>query len=174
MSLIFIKRATRRDLSTIMALIDHAKEQLKAAGSPQWQDGYPDLATLTADVDAQHCWLLDVDGQVAGTATMIIGDDPNYQHIEDGQWQNNQEPYATIHRIAIGPGFRGQHLSHYFFSNLISAAYREGVRNFRVDTHQQNQQMQAIATTFGYKYRGTIYVDDGPNGARRAYELNLD
>jgi len=175
MSLIFIKRATLRDLPAIMAIIDHAKAQLKAAGSPQWQDGYPDAAALKKDVDGQQCWLLVVDGQVAGTATMIIGDEPSYVNIEDGQWQNNQDPYATIHRIAIGAGFGGQHLSHYFFSNLISQAYHEGVRNFRMDTHAQNQQLQAIARSFGYKHRGTIYVTEQTSDASRlAFELNLD
>ena len=71
----------------------------------------------------------------------------------------------------------GQHLSHYFFSNLISAAYRDGIRNFRIDTHDLNKRMQAIVTSFGYAFRGKIYVDEPAenpeDNARRAYELNL-
>lgn len=177
MSLIYIKRATRAALPEIMAIITNAKALLKADGSPQWQDGYPDTATLTRDIMAQQCWLLMVDDQIAGTATMITADDPNYHEIFGGQWQNTTDPYATIHRIAIGQGFAGQHLSHFFFSNLISAAYQAGVRNFRIDTHDLNKRMQAIATGFGYEYRGKIYVDEPAanheDNARRAYELNL-
>lgn len=37
--------------------------------------------------------------------------------------------------------------------------------------------MQAVVTSFGYQYRGKIYVDepaeDHEDNARRAYELNL-
>lgn len=177
MSLIYIKRATQAALPTIMQIIDHAKAQLKADGSPQWQDGYPDAATLTQDISAQQCWLLMVDGQIAGTATMIIGNDANYREILNGDWQNTTDPYATVHRIAIGAGFGGQHLSHFFFSNLISQAYRDGIRNFRIDTHDLNKRMQAVVTGLGYQYRGKIYVDEPAenheDNARRAYELNL-
>jgi len=177
MSLIYIKRATPAALPAIMTIIDHAKAQLKADGSPQWQDGYPDTATLKRDIAAQQCWLLMVGDAIAGTATVVVGDDANYHEILNGAWQNNVDPYATIHRIAIGDGFGGQHLSHFFFSNLISAAYRDGIRNFRIDTHELNKRMQAIATKFGYQYRGTIYVDEPAvnheDNARRAYELNL-
>ena len=177
MSLVYIKRATLTALPQIMAIIDHAKAQLKADGSPQWQDGYPDTATLTQDISAQQCWLLMVDDQIAGTATMITGNDANYREIQNGAWINTTDPYATVHRIAIGPGFGGQHLSHYFFSNLISQAYRDGVRNFRIDTHDLNKRMQAVVTSLGYQYRGKIYVaepaKDPEDNARRAYELNL-
>lgn len=177
MSLIYIKRAMPADLPAIMPIIVNAKALLKADGSPQWQDGYPDTATIQRDIAAQQCWLLMVGDQVAGTATMIVADDPNYHDITGGQWANTTDPYATIHRIAIGAGYAGQHLSHQFFSNLISAAYRDGIRNFRIDTHALNKRMQAIVTSFGYQHRGKIYVDEPAanheDNARLAYELNL-
>lgn len=177
MSLIYIKRATDRDLPAIMGIITEAQALLKKDGSPQWQNGYPDKAALHQDIMAQQCWVLMVGDQVAGTATMIVAEDPNYLEITGGQWQNVTDPYATIHRIAIGSAFGGQHLSHFFFSNLISAAYRDGIRNFRIDTHDLNKRMQAIATNFGYQYRGKIYVAEPAvnheDNARRAYELNL-
>lgn len=168
MSLIYIRQAQPADIPAIMPIIAHAKAQLKASGSPQWQDGYPNESAIATDIDQQNSWILLVDGQIAGTAALIVGDDPNYHQI-DGAWANTTDPYATIHRIALGAGFTGKHLSHYFFSNLLSVAYQAGVRNFRVDTHAMNQQMQALATSLGYQYRGLINA----NGVRRAYELNL-
>lgn len=177
MSLIYIKRAVQSDLPAIMTIIDHAKAMLKKDGSPQWQDGYPDPATLRQDISAQQCWLLMVDDVIAGTATMIVGNDGNYTEIWDGAWHNEVDPYATIHRIAIGDGFAGQHLSYFFFSNLISAAYHDGVRNFRIDTHALNKRMQAVVGRVGYQHRGKIYVDEPAenheDNARLAYELNL-
>ncbi len=47
-----------------------------------------------------------VDDVIAGTATMIVGNDGNYTEIWDGAWHNEVDPYATIHRIAIGDGLR--------------------------------------------------------------------
>lgn len=45
MSSIYIKRAQITDLNEIMNIISQAQAMLKADGSPQWQNGYPDTAT---------------------------------------------------------------------------------------------------------------------------------
>ena len=174
MSLIYLRQATLADLPTIMPIIANAKALLKADGSPQWQDGYPDEAAITADINNQQSWLLIVDGQVAGTAAQVVGDNADYHEITGTSWQNTTDTYATIHRIALNSAFAGQHLSHYFFSNLISQAYQTGIHNFRIDTHNMNKRMQAIAASFGYQYRGIIHVSEPGDNARRAYELNLD
>lgn len=174
MSNIYMRSAQPTDLNQIMTIIDQAKALLKADGSSQWQDGHPDRATLTEDIAQHHCWVLIVNGQLAGTATLIVGEEPTYQEIQAGNWADTQHPYATFHRIALSAAFRGERLSDYFFSNLISQAYQQGVRHLRIDTHEQNQRMQHIVGTFGYQYRGIIYVNPTPDGKRLAYELNLD
>lgn len=177
MSSIYIRHAQAPDLKEIMNIINQAKEMLKKDGSPQWQGGYPDTATLKNDIMAQQCWLLIVDGKIAGTATLIVADDPNYREITNGQWKNNTDPYATIHRIAISGDFAGQHLGKIFISNLISYSYQNGVHNFRIDTHKLNTRMQHLATSSGYVHRGKIYVDEPADNhednARLAFELNL-
>ena len=118
-----------------------------------------------------------VAGNVAGTATLIVADDPNYHEITNGHWVNTTDPYATIHRIAISTAHAGEHLGKLFVSNLISHSYQNGIRNFRIDTHELNQRMQVLATSTGYEHRGKIYVDEPAenheDNARRAYELNL-
>jgi len=177
MSSIYIKHAQVSDLNEIMNIISQAQATLKADGSPQWQSGYPDAATLKNDIMAQQCWLLMVDGKIAGTATLIVADDPNYRVITDGNWHNDTDPYATIHRIALNSDYTGQHLSKIFVSNLISHSYQNGIHNFRIDTHKLNKRMQALATSTGYVHRGKIYVDEPADNhednARLAYELNL-
>lgn len=177
MSLIYIRKATNKDLPDIMNIINEAKALLKADGSVQWQGGYPNEEILTKDIAAMQCFVLMVDQKVAGTATLIIGNEPSYDEISGGAWNNTTDPYATIHRIAIGKAFAGQHLSHFFLSNLISAAYAQGVRNFRIDTHAVNKRLQAMAKGFGYIHRGKIYVDEPAenheDNARLAFELNL-
>jgi len=156
-----------------MEIIADAKALLKADGSPQWQDGYPDEAAIRRDIMAQQSWILMVGNQIAGTAAQVIGDDANYHEITGTGWQNNDDPYATIHRIALSKAVAGQQLRHYFVSALLGTAYQDGIRNFRIDTHQLNQRMQAIATSLGYQFRGIVHVAEPGDNARRAYELNL-
>ena len=51
MSLIYIRQAAKNDLDQIMPIINEAKKFLKQDGTPQWQSGYPDLKTITADIE---------------------------------------------------------------------------------------------------------------------------
>ena len=173
MAEIYLRRAQLQDLPAIMKIIDDAKELLKKNGSPQWQNGYPNQETLTQDIAMQTNWVLINDNKVAATATLQLTPEPTYRNITQGQWQQPDEPYATIHRVAISSNYRGQGLSKLLFSNLLSVGQMRGIKNFRVDTHRSNKAMQHIAENFNFKKRGIIKVNDQNDPERLAYELNL-
>ena len=173
MAEIYLRRAQLQDLTAIMKIIDDAKELLKKNGSPQWQNGYPDQETFTQDIVVQTNWILINDNKVVATATLQLTPEPTYRNITQGQWQQPDEPYATIHRVAISSNYRGQGLSKLLFSNLLTVGQMQGIKNFRVDTHRSNKAMQHIAENFNFKKRGIIKVNDQNNPERLAYELNL-
>ena len=173
MAEIYLRRAQLQDLTAIMKIIDDAKELLKKNGSPQWQNGYPDQETFTQDIVMQTNWILINDNKVAATATLQLTPEPTYRNITQGQWQQPDEPYATIHRVAISSNYRGQGLSKLLFSNLLTVGQMQGIKNFRVDTHRSNKAMQHIAENFNFKKRGIIKVNDQNDPERLAYELNL-
>lgn len=173
MAEIYLRRAQLQDLTAIMKIIDDAKELLKKNGSPQWQNGYPDQETFTQDIVMQTNWILINDNKVVATATLQLTPEPTYRNITRGQWQQPDEPYATIHRVAISSNYRGQGLSKLLFSNLLTVGQMQGIKNFRVDTHRSNKAMQHIAENFNFKKRGIIKVNDQNDPERLAYELNL-
>ena len=173
MAEIYLRRAQLQDLTAIMKIIDDAKELLKKNGSPQWQNGYPDQETFTQDIVMQTNWILINDNKVVATATLQLTPEPTYRNITQGQWQQPDESYATIHRVAISSNYRGQGLSKLLFSNLLTVGQMQGIKNFRVDTHRSNKAMQHIAENFNFKKRGIIKVNDQNDPERLAYELNL-
>lgn len=173
MAEIYLRRAQLQDLTAIMKIIDDAKELLKKNGSPQWQNGYPDQETFTQDIVMQTNWILINDNKVVATATLQLTPEPTYRNITQGQWQQPDEPYATIHRVAISSNYRGQGLSKLLFSNLLTVGQMQEIKNFRVDTHRSNKAMQHIAENFNFKKRGIIKVNDQNDPERLAYELNL-
>ena len=173
MAEIYLRRAQLQDLTAIMKIIDDAKEHIKKNGSPQWQNGYPDQETFTQDIVMQTNWILINDNKVVATATLQLTPEPTYRNITQGQWQQPDEPYATIHRVAISSNYRGQGLSKLLFSNLLTVGQMQGIKNFRVDTHRSNKAMQHIAENFNFKKRGIIKVNDQNDPERLAYELNL-
>lgn len=173
MSLIYARLANELDLNMILPIINQAKAFLKASGSSQWQGQYPNQMTIQNDIDNQVGYVLLVDNKIAGYAAVITGLEPTYRDIE-GNWNNEVDEYATIHRMAISSEFRGMHLANYFFSNLLSIHVAAGTNNFRIDTSRKNAIMQHLAEANGFKRRGIIQVDEDPQDPNRiAYELNL-
>lgn len=161
------------DLAKVLDLIHQGRALLKEQGSPQWQDGNPTDDRLAQDIDQAHSYVFTVNGQIAGTAALIIGPDPAYQTIYDGSWDNTDATYATIHRISISADYRGQGLSARFMQQLISIAQSKGITHIRIDTHALNKGMQHIIQSLGFSYRGIVYVAPNENGRRLAYELSL-
>lgn len=172
MSLIFTRRAQNSDVDKIVQILNDAISFLKESGSSQWQSGYPNRATVEDDIKNGCAWVLTVDNEVAGYAAVVIGRDSNYTKI-DGEWNNDVDSYATIHRIAISSKFRGMHLTQFFLSNIISLTYAQEIHNFRIDTGEKNKIVQHIATSHNFIKRGIIQVDDPINPDRLAYELNI-
>lgn len=173
MAQISIRHSTGADLDQIMKIVDDAKMLLKKEDSPQWQDGHPSREMFAADIKDQTNWVLTVGNEIAGTATLQSTPEPAYSEIRDGTWQIIDQPYATIHRVAISSNFRGQHLGKYLFSNLISMGQVQGIKNFRLDTYPKNTRMQHLAESFGFVKRGQVLVDDKIDPHRIAFELNI-
>ncbi|MGM9891817.1 GNAT family N-acetyltransferase [Limosilactobacillus sp.] len=173
MNSIYLRRTYMHDLPTIKQVIEDGRQALKAAGSPQWQDGHPTVDTIINDITHHQSWALVVNDQIVGVATLKPGPEEDYQKITGGSWHNNDDNYLTIHRVAINSHYRGQHLSSFLFSNLLTIGQEKGYANFRIDTHPQNKVMQGIAKKFGFQYRGMVKVDDQLDPNRLAFELNL-
>lgn len=172
MANIYLRRSTSSDLNNIMAIIYQAKALLKQDGSPQWQSGTPNREMLSKDIEQKMHWVLIVNGEIAACATLQTFPDPTYRMIQ-GKWENNTDPYATIHRVAIASQFRGMHLTKYLFSNLITMALVQGFKNIRIDTFRENVRMQGLIKSMGYHYCGLIHIDDPLDDERLAFELNL-
>lgn len=49
----YTRLAKKDDLSEIMRIIADAKDFLKASGSPQWQNGYPNESVIMDDIEKQ-------------------------------------------------------------------------------------------------------------------------
>lgn len=136
MTLVYAREAEQGDVPAIMQILHSAIAFLKNSGSTQWQSGYPNQATVEQDLRSGVAYVLVVDSQVAGYAAAVAGPDPHYAKI-DGAWQDDDDVYVAIHRLALSSNYRGQHLATRFLSALISIKYSQGIHNFRVDTFKK-------------------------------------
>ena len=81
------------------------------SGNPtQWGDSYPPQEMLEEDIDSNRLFVYTVNGCLEAVFAFILGPDPTYAKIEDGQWLNDEVPYGTIHRLASTGDRRGGRL----------------------------------------------------------------
>ncbi|MCF6515414.1 GNAT family N-acetyltransferase [Lactobacillus sp. S2-2] len=177
MSRIYVRKATKTDLPAIKNIIDNAKQYLGEQGINQWQRSYPDSKVIEADVDDGIAYVLEVDGNVAGSASLHLGIDTDYLNIEDGDWINGTEAhYSAIHRVAVLSDYRGQGLSGKFLSNLLSISAFQGFKDVRIDTHPDNVGMQHVILSNGFEKRGIVHMNQStaPGTERFAYQQILN
>lgn len=138
-----------------MAIYASARKFMQEHGNPnQWINGYPSEEYILQEINDKHSFVCeDGEGAIVGTFCFIIGEDPTYAHIENGEWLNDA-PYGTIHRIASNGKEKG------ISERCIQWCYAQH-NNIRVDTHRENLIMQHILKKNGFKECGIIYVSNG-------------
>lgn len=178
-----MRPATVDDVPAIVATLEAGRALLAADGIDQWQNGTgPDVDLVTSDVARGWGRVFLIGGQVAATAALIDEPEPSYAQMVDGAWQvrdgekgpaNGSSPYATIHRVAVAPAFRGMHVAQRFYARLIEEARARGFAEIRVDTHADNVRMQHVISNAGFTRAGTVCISDDPKDLRWAYQLFL-
>lgn len=171
---VYMRKATLDDLDAVYEIIENARALLKKDGSDQWQNGYPSKLSMQQDIEANSCYLLMYGKKIVGTGTLMLHGDTHYTYIVDGKWNHAGHPFATINRIAISSGYRGKHFARIIMAVLISSAYRNGVRDIRISTHEKNKRVHNLVLDFGFVQRGKVYTGPTDKDLRVAYELNME
>lgn len=158
-----IRRSTIEDIPSIMEIYDIARQSMRAGGNAvQWVNGYPSQALVEEDIAKGNHYVGEEDGAIIVAFSLVYGDDPTYAVIE-GAWQND-EPYATIHRI--GSNGRRKGVLHETLEWCFSR-----INNIRIDTHKQNAPMLHLMEKEGFVRCGVIYVADGT--PREAFQKKI-
>lgn len=156
-----IRKATLEDIPKMQEIFAFARNFMAKTGNPnQWVNGYPSDDLLRSDIENGDTYVCFEGEELVACFVLRGGDDPTYAIIEDGKWLNN-EPYATIHRIASSGKAHG----------VLHAAVefaQKNYRNIRIDTHKDNKVMQKAILKEGFTYCGIIYCWSGDE--RLAYQ----
>lgn len=149
-----IRKAQLGDIPEIMRIYDAARASMRRSGNMnQWINGYPSEELVREDIEQGVSYVCCEDDELYCVFAFILGDDPTYARIDDGEWPNS-EPYGTIHRI--GSDGRKQGLF-----PLCLDFCRGMIKTVRIDTHADNAPMHHILKKHGFTRCGIIYVYDG-------------
>lgn len=155
------------DLDAVMEIINQAKSYFKTQGINQWQDGYPNEISIINDISQNEAYVLEDNDEVVATAMISKATESNYNYIE-GKWLQ-EDKYIVVHRIAIRDDHKGKGLAKIILDETLKLF--PNIPSIRMDTHDDNLSMQRFLTKYGFKYCGTIYLENKEK--RRAYEKIL-
>lgn len=156
-----VRHTSVDDFDAVMAMYDHSRNLMRAAGNTTQWVGYPTLAQLQADTARGNSYVVESQGVPIGTFALVLGVEPTYGLIVHGRWFDTATPYATLHRLAKAPGTQG----------IAAAAFNYAKKHhahLRFDTHESNLTLQAIANREGFVYCGIVFMSDRTE--RLAYE----
>ncbi len=140
-----------------------ARRFMRETGNPnQWAETYPSNEQLMNDINGGDSYVCIENGVIVATFVLRGGNDPTYDIIYEGAWKNNN-PYATIHRIASNGTVKG------IFNKVMTFALQH-YSTIRIDTHRDNKVMQNVIDKAGFKYCGVIHCWSGDE--RLAYQYN--
>lgn len=149
-----IRHATTDDLPHIMHLLDCGRQTMRQNGNTFQWNGYPTENQILADIADGNSYLICHNNTPVATFAMIIGEEPTYQRIHNGKWLNDTLPYATIHRLAGTPQYRG-------LGKMCFDWVWQNIHNIRIDTHRRNAILRHLAETNGFSYCGIIHLANG-------------
>lgn len=154
--MVTIRHTLPKDLPTVLEIVEQSKQTMRNSGNmKQWTNGNPKPALFENDIKNGNSYVcVDDCDNIVGTFAYIVGEDPTYKKIYEGNWLDTSGKYGVIHRIASKAGVHG------IASICIDWCFSK-LPNLRIDTHRDNTIMQHILKKNGFSYCGIIYLLDG-------------
>ncbi|BBM35919.1 acetyltransferase [Pseudoleptotrichia goodfellowii] len=149
-----IRNADLSDLKEIMDIYEYARKFMKQTGNRnQWVNKFPPESLIKEDIEKKQLYIIEKSGFICGVFAFIIGNDPTYSIIKNGEWLS-YEKYGTVHRVASNGKSKG------IFNEIITFCESK-ISHLRIDTHKDNKIMQHLIEKNGFYKCGIIYVTDG-------------
>lgn len=164
-----LQLSTSSNIHNILQIINDAKVYLKSKDIDQWQNGYPNQTQIEQDIANNESYvLINDENQVIATSMFSIRPEPTYKLI-DGEWKiKESEKYGVIHRLAIDKNYRKKGIASHVLKEFHQKLMKQQIRSLKIDTHEDNHEMQYLVRKLGYVYCGIIFTEY--NAKRFAFE----
>ena len=152
------RKARSRDLQELMALFRAATEAMDAQGIPQWDEIYPSVEIVQADIDQEQMYVGQVDGKIAVVFVLEPCREGDY---ESANWQYPAERFVVLHRLCVHPRFQGQGIARQAMDYLEQVVCNSGYSCIRLDAFPQNPAAIQLYESRGYGKAGEITLRKG-------------
>jgi len=164
-----LRKAVTADKEPVWEILQEAIERRRLDGSRQWQDGYPNYASIEHDLERNAAYVIEDEGVVVAYAALIRNDEPAYNDIQ-GQWLT-QGDFLVVHRVAVSNRYLGKGVAGFFFNAIEAFARAHQVFSIKMDTNFDNAPMLHLLNKYGYTYCGEVFFR---GSSRKAFEKILN
>jgi len=146
-----IEQAAPHEAELAMEVISLCKVHMRAHGSDQWNDLYPQLETVQADANAGSLYLLR-DGDVCvGAICLNEVQAPEYAALP---WRHDPARILVVHRLCVRPDYQGHGAARMLMDFAEVLAQKEGYGAIRLDTYTGNPRAIDLYVKRGYEIAG--------------------
>lgn len=163
-----LRTANQSDTDRIWEIIQQAKTQMCRESKQQWDESYPTLEHISADIANGYAYVLCNKHDPIAYAAVVFDGEPTYQTIQ-GNWLS-EHPYVVVHRLAVSDEMKQKGIATICMQEVEKLSIEKGIRSFKVDTNFDNFGMQRILEKLRFTYCGEIIFQ---GGSRKAYEKLL-
>jgi ribosomal protein S18 acetylase RimI-like enzyme len=152
-----IRTALLSELSTVLSIVKKATRDMENRNIHQWDDLYPDSATLLRDIERGEMQLLIAEGTVLGFITLNTEESPEYSSV---QWQYDG-PALIVHRLTIDPVWQGKGFAKELMKHAEHHAREAECQSVRLDAYAENVGAIALYLKLEYQKAGRVTFRKG-------------
>jgi ribosomal protein S18 acetylase RimI-like enzyme len=152
-----IRQADSGEIDLLLRLVRECIEGMRGRGIDQWDDVYPDRATLERDIDEATAFVAMLQGVPVGMAVLNERQEPEYADVP---WLYGGRP-AVIHRLMVSPAAEGIGIARALMAHLEARARSLGFDCIRLDAFTHNSRAIRFYERSGYRRAGQVRFRKG-------------
>ena len=144
------------EIDEIIALTKACGLHMRENGIDQWDENYPDRASIQKDLETKTLFAYRENDTILGIVVLNENQDEEYGEINWSTTDNDRN--IVVHRLAVLPEHQGKGIARKIMDFAEEHARINAYDAIRLDTFSQNSRNQKFYTNRGYKDLGPVYL----------------
>ena len=166
-----ISKGLPHEIDAIIALTKRCGKHMRENGIDQWDENYPDYASIENDLKTDTLFAYREGETILGIVVLNETQDEEYGEID---WLTaDHARHLVVHRLAVDPVHQGKGIARKIMDFAEDFARKQDYDSVRLDTFSQNPRNQRFYLNRGYTDLGAVYLKYKKEHPYFCYELLL-
>lgn len=159
------------EIDEVIALTKRCGNHLRKNGIDQWDEDYPDFASIANDLETETLFAFRENDAILGIVVLNETQDEEYDEIS---WLTDSTARnLVVHRLAVDPIHQGRGIARKLMDFAENYARHNQYDSIRLDTFSQNPRNQRFYGNRGYTNLGSVYLKYKKDHPYICFELIL-